>query len=239
MWWSVRGPFESVYAGHAALHSIYSYTITVAACLFAHDQALCLSILSLSLHVYFHTIRLSACLFSHDQALCLSILSLSLHVYFLTLRITAYVFCTIRLTAVYSLTVRLAACLVLHYQAHILSLSGLLHVYSHSQACCHLFSHSHSGSLPVYSHTIGILPVYSHSHSGSLPVYSLTQACCLSILIPADSPPTYSHPIKLTASMHSQTHCHPILHYQTCLRNLALTPRAYLFLHTLSGSLPM
>ncbi len=39
--------------------------------------------------------------------------------------------------------------------------------------------------------------------------------------------------------MHSQTHCHPILHYQTCLPNLALTPRAYLFLHTLSGLLPM
>ncbi len=33
--------------------------------------------------------------------------------------------------------------------------------------------------------------------------------------------------------------CHPILHYQTCLPNLALTPRSYLFLHTLSGLLPM
>ncbi len=29
------------------------------------------------------------------------------------------------------------------------------------------------------------------------------------------------------------------LHYQTCLPSLALTPRAYLFLHTLSGLLPM
>ncbi len=219
------------------------YSLTLVACLFSHDQALCLSILTRSGSLPVYSLTLVACLFSHDQALCLSILSLSLHVYFLTLRITAYVFCTIRLTAVYSLTVRLAACLVLHYQAHILSLSGLLHVYSHSQACCHLFSHSHSGSLPVYSHTIGILPVYSHSHSGSLPVYSLTQACCLSILIPADSPPTYSHTIKLTASMHSQTHCHPILHYQTCLRNLALTPRGLSILrltaYVVSGSLPM
>ncbi len=42
-----------------------------------------------------------------------------------------------------------------------------------------------------------------------------------------------------TLSVHSQTHCHLILHYQTCLPNLALTPRAYLFLHTLSGLLPM
>ncbi len=216
---------------------VYSHTIRLFAYLFSHSR--CMSILTRSGSLPVYSLTLVACLFSHDQALCLSILSLSLHVYFLTLRITAYVFCTIRLTAVYSLTVRLAACLVLHYQAHILSLSGLLHVYSHSQAYCHLFSHSHSGSLPVYSHTIGILPVYSHSHSGSLPVYSLTQACCLSILIPADSPPTYSHTIRLTASVHSQTHCHPILHYQTCLPNLALTPRAYLFLHTLSGLLPM
>ncbi len=71
-----------------------------------------------------------------------------------------------------------------------------------------------------------------------LSILTLTQARCLSILIPADSPPTYSHTIRLTASVHSQTHCHPILHYQTCL-NLALTPRAYLFLHTLSDLLPM
>ncbi len=62
-----QGPFESVYAGHAALHSIYSHTITVAACLFSHNQALCLSILSLSLHVYFLTLRLTAYIFLHYQ----------------------------------------------------------------------------------------------------------------------------------------------------------------------------
>ncbi len=50
-----------------------SHTITVAACLFSHDQALCLSILSLSLPVCSHMIRLSACLFSHSR--CLSVLT--------------------------------------------------------------------------------------------------------------------------------------------------------------------
>ncbi len=115
---------------------VYSHMIRLSACLFSHSR--CLSILTRSGSLPVYSLTLAACLFSHDQALCLSILSLSLRVYFLTLRITAYVFCTIRLTGVYSLTVRLAACLVLRYQAHILSLSGLLHVYSHS----------HSGSLP-------------------------------------------------------------------------------------------
>ncbi len=41
---------------------------------------------------------------------------------------------------------------------------------------------------------------------------------------------SYSYP----SSQHSQTHCHPILHYQTCLLNLALRPGACLFLHALS-----
>ncbi len=119
------------------------------------------------------TIRLSACLFSHSRCI----------VYFLTLRLTAYVFCTIRLTAVYSLTVKLAACLVLHY-AHILSLSGILHVYSHSQACCHLFSHSHSGSLPVYSHTIRLAAcLFSLSLRLAACLFSQTIGlACLSIL---------------------------------------------------------
>ncbi len=120
-----QGPFKSVYAGHAALHSIGTGLILT---------------LSQSLPVYSHTIRLSACLFSHSHCMSIFLLSGSLPVYS----------CTIRLTAVYSLTVRLAACLVLQYQAHILSLLGLLHVYSYLQARCHLFSHSHSGLLPVY-----------------------------------------------------------------------------------------
>ncbi len=132
--------------------------------------------------------------------------------------------CTIRLTAV---ILRLAACLVLRYQAHILSLSGLLHVYSHSQACCHLFSHSHSGSLPVYSLTIrltaylfscahsGSLPIYSHSHSGSLPIYSHSHSGSLPIYSHSHSGslPIYSHSHSgsLPLSSHYQAHFLSIL----------------------------
>ncbi len=61
-------------------------------------------------------------------------------------------------------------------------------------------------------------PTLTHPH---------TQTCCQLV--------AHRH----TLSVHSQTHCHPILHYQTCLLNLALSPRAYLFLHALSGLLPM
>ncbi len=141
---------------------------------------------------------------------------------------------------VYSLTVRLAACLVLHYQAHILSLSGILHVYSHS----------HSGSLPVYSSHSG-LPVYSHtsrltaylfSHyqthchpfslAGLLSIYSLTltqarclsiltvSGFCLSVLTPSGLLPVYSHTSRLTSYLfsHYQTHCHLFsLHQARCL----------------------
>ncbi len=131
-----QGPFNSVYAGHAALHAI--------------DTGLILTL-------------------SYSLPVSIFLLSGSLPVYS----------CTIRLTAI---ILRLAACLVLRYQAHILSLSGLLHVYSHSQACCHLFSHSHSGSLPIYSHSIRLAAcLFSHYQ---LLIYSLalTQACCLSIL---------------------------------------------------------
>ncbi len=130
---------------------------------------------------------------SHSLPVSIFLLSGSLPVYS----------CTIRLTTV---ILRLAACLVLRYQAHILSLSGLLHVYSHSQACylsilslslwlaaC-LFSCAHSGSLPVYSLTIrltaylfscahsGLLPIYSHSIRLAAYLFSLHQARCLSIL---------------------------------------------------------
>ncbi len=133
-----RGPFENVYAGHAALHSIGTGLIlTLSHSLPGYSCTIRLTA------VYSHTIRLSACLFSHSRCMSIFLLSGSLPVYS----------CTIRLTTVYSLTVRIATCLVLHYQAHILSLSGLLHVYSHSQACC-LSILTLSGSLPVYSHSI-------------------------------------------------------------------------------------
>ncbi len=135
--------------------------------------------------------------------------------------------CTIRLTDVYSLTVRLAACLVLHYQAHILSLSGLLHVYSHSQArCLSILTLTQARCLSILTLTqarclsiltpSGSLPVYSHSHSGSLPVYSHTirltaclfsnyQAYCLSILTLSGLLPVYSHTIRLTACLFSHS----------------------------------
>ncbi len=137
-----------------------------------------------------------------DNGYCTSVREVAVSIFLLSGSLPVYS-CTIRLTAVYSLTVRLAACLVLHYQAHILSLSGLLHVYSHSQACCLsilslslrlaacLFSCAHSGSLPIYSHSVRLavclfslslrLAAYLFSLSlRLLPVYS--QAHCLCIL---------------------------------------------------------
>ncbi len=58
---------------------------------------------------------------------------------------------------------------------------------------------------------------------------------------------TYLVALCHTLFVHSQTRCHLFLHYRTCLPNLALRPRAYIFLHALSslltcifsGSLPM
>ncbi len=129
-----QGPFNSVYAGHAALHVI--------------DTGLILTL-------------------SYSLPVSIFLLSGSLPVYS----------CTIRLTAV---ILRLAACLVLRYQAHILSLSGLLQVYSHSQACCLTLTQARclsiltpSGSLPVYSLTIRLTAyLFSCAHSGLLPIYS-------------------------------------------------------------------
>ncbi len=155
-----RGPFNSVYAGHAALHAIGTGLILT---------------------------------LSHSLPVSIFLLSGSLPVYS----------CTIRLVAV---ILRLAACLVLCYQAHILSLSGLLYVYSHSQACylsilslslrlsaC-LFSCAHSGSLPIYSHShSGSLPVYSYSIRLAACLFSLHQARCLSILTLSGSLSIYSH----------------------------------------------
>ncbi len=159
-----RGPLKSVYAGHAALHSIvtvliltllhslpvYSHMIRLSACLlsaclFLHYQALCLSILALSgsLPVYSHMIRLSACLFlhyqardrlfSHCQAHCLSSLSL---------------------LGSYSLTIRLTACL--------LSLAGLLPIYSVTLVLIH--SHIQTGCL-----SSGTLSCFIRALSNSLP----------------------------------------------------------------------
>ncbi len=187
------------------------------------------------------TIRLSACLFSHSRCI----------VYFLTLRLTAYVFCTIRLTAVYSLTVKLAACLVLHY-AHILSLSGILHVYSHSQACCHLFSHSHSGSLPVYSHTIRLAAclfslslrlaacLFSHYRARCLSILTLTQARCLSILTLSGSLPVYS--LTQACCLSILTPADSLPTYSLTIRLTAIYSHsirlaAYLFSHYQANSL--
>ncbi len=80
--------------------------------------------------------------------------------------------------------------------------------------CCLATARLTTGVLSCLS----IVLVLTHPH---------TQTCCYLV--------AHGH----TLSVHSQTHCHPILHYQTCLPNLTLTPRAYLFLHTLSGLLPM
>ena len=124
---------------------VYSCTIKLSACLFSHDQALCLSILALSgsLPVYSHMIRLSACLFlryqahgrlfSHCQAHCLSSLSLS---------------------GSYSLTIRLTACL--------LSLAGLLPIYSVTLVLIH--SHIQTGCL-----SSGTLSCFIRALSNSLP----------------------------------------------------------------------
>ncbi len=140
-------------------------------------------------------IRLSACLFSHDQTLCLSILqalclsilalSDSLPVYSHMIRLSAYLF------------FRLSACLFFHYQAHILSLSGLLPS-----------NLSLSGS---YSLTIR-LTARLLSLAGLLSIYSvtLTQARCLSILTLSGSLPVYAHTIRLAAYLFSPAGLLPI-----------------------------
>ncbi len=163
-------------------------------------------------------IRPSACLFSHDQALCLSILALS------------------------------------GSMPSILSLSGLLHVYSRSQACCLsilslsirlaacLFSHYQAYCLPILT---SWLTAYLFSHAAFLPIYSLalTQAHCLSILTPADSLPTYSHTIRLTAIYshsirltayvftHYQARCHLFSQYQAHSLSILTLMTVYLSSH--------
>ncbi len=181
-----QGPFNSVYAGHAALHAI--------------DTGLILTL-------------------SYSLPVSIFLLSGSLPVYS----------CTIRLTAI---ILRLAACLVLRYQAHILSLSGLLHVYSHSQACCHLFSHSHSGSLPIYSHSIRLVAcLFSHYQ---LLIYSLalTQACCLSILTPSGSLPI----LTLTQARSCLILTPP---QSRCLSSLLSSGSLPIYSNSHSGSLPV
>ncbi len=153
------GPLKSVYAGHAALHSIgtgliltllhslpvYSHMIRLSACLFSHDQALCLSILALSgsLPVYSHMIRLSACLFLHYQAHGRLFSDCQAH------RLSS-----LSLSGSYSLTIKLTACL--------LSLAGLLPIYSVILVLIH--SHIQTGCL-----SSGTLSCFIRALSNSLP----------------------------------------------------------------------
>ncbi len=155
-----------VYSHMIRLTAVYSLTARLSACLFSHDQALCLSILALSglLPTY-----------SHQLAYCLSIPSLSLAaylfscahsnslpVYFHTSRLTAYLFSlhqarclcishTIRLATIYSHSIRLAT------------------IYSHSvRLTLYLFSHSCYG-LSVL--TPNAIKAFLHARS---PLYSCT-----------------------------------------------------------------
>ncbi len=183
-----RGPFKSVYAGHAALHSIgtgliltLSHSLPVSI-FYSQAHYLCIlalsgsqmSILSLSgsLPVYSYTIRL---IFSHYQAYCMCTL---------TRRLAAYLFSlSLRLAAcLFSLSLRLAACLFSHYQAYCLSILTL------------------SGSRPVYSHTIRLTAcLFSHYQAYCLSILTLS-ACLFSHYLPV-----YSHTIRLTACLFSHS----------------------------------
>ncbi len=130
---------KSVYAGHAALHSIgtgliltllhslpvYSHMIRLSACLFWLTAVYSLTFrLAACLVLHYQPIRL---IFSHYQAYCMSTL---------TRRLAAYLFCHSHSGSlpIYSHTIRLAAYLFSHYQTRclsILTLSGLLPTYSH------------------------------------------------------------------------------------------------------------
>ncbi len=136
-----RGPLKSVYAGHAALHSIgtgliltyYTHCLSISYDQALYLSALCLSILALSgsLPVYSCIIRLSACLFSHDQALCLSILAL-LGSRRLFSHCQAHCLSSLSLSGSYS-----------HYQAHCMStLTRKLAAYLFCHSCSYPFSHS-------------------------------------------------------------------------------------------------
>ncbi len=118
-----RGPFNSVYAGHIALHAIGTGLILT----LSHSLPVSIFLLSGSLPVYSGTIRL---IFSHYQAYCMSTL---------TRRLAIYLFSHSHLGSlrVYSLALIQARCL------SILSRSLRL-------AAC-LFSRAHSDSLPDYS----------------------------------------------------------------------------------------
>ncbi len=130
---------------------IYSLTLTQARCLSILTP-------SGSLPVYSHSIRLAACLFSHYQANCLSMYSLALTqaccLSILTLT-QARCLSILTLTQARCLSIlRLAACLFSlspRLAASILTLSGSLSIYSHTQVTVYLFSHpmllKHSCSL--------------------------------------------------------------------------------------------
>ncbi len=133
MWWSVWGPFESVYAGDAALHSIYSHS---------HSG-------SLPVYSHSHSGSLAACLFSHQQTHRLPILTLS------------------------------------DSLPSILTLSGSLSIYSHTQVTVYLFSHP-----MLLRHSCSLAHQCIRALSGSLPMYSRTQTSHLSSPTPGYLVPT-------------------------------------------------
>ncbi len=226
----------------------YSLTLTQARCLSILTlSGFCLSVLTPSglLPVYSHTSRLTAYLFSHyqthchlfslHQARCLSILTLS--------GLLSSILTRSGSLSIYS-----------HTQVTV-------YLFSHPM----LLRHSCSSS-PMYSCTLGLTTYvfsYSTSHlSSPTPRYLvptirfaayLALVCCLVIARLTTNVLSCLSIVLVLTHPHTQTCClssctssnsicalsDPILHYQTCLPNLALTPRAYLFLHTLSGLLPM
>ncbi len=162
-----RGPFKSIYAGHAALHSsivtgliltlsqslpVYSHTIsslpvyslTLAACLFLT--------LRLTACVFLHYLA-HGCLLSHCWARHLSSLHYQLTfshyqaycMSTLTCRLTAYLFSHSDSLPVYSHTIRLTL--------SILTLMFTVYLFSHPCSLAHQCIRALSSSQPIYSHT--------------------------------------------------------------------------------------
>ncbi len=120
-----------------------------------------------------------------------------------------------------------------------------------------MYSCALSGSLPINSHSSHLSSPTSRYLVSTIrfATYLALVCClatarlttnvlsCLSRICSYSYPSSHSDllPTSCTSSYSicALSHCHPILHYQTYLLNLALSPRAYLFLHALSGLLPM
>ncbi len=214
--------------------------------------------------------RLAVYLFSHSH-------SGSLPVYSHTIRLTACLLSLAGLLSIYSLTLTQARCLsILTLSGFCLSILTLTQARCLSilltQACC-LSILTSADSPPTNSHTIRLTAIHSHSQACYLSILSLSLrlaaclfshyqasaylfshhlACCLSILTPADSLPTYSHTIRLTAIYshsirlaaylfsHYQAHTqvtvylfsHPMLLRHSC-------SLAHQCIRALSGSLPI